>query len=291
MITAMLPFVADFTSPATEELEWRTSVSISIDGTESRKALWSVPRRAYTLQFTEAPGLNEGLLATLRANPDEVVVPLWHFSGSPPTGGLKRNAPTDTLDLLGDGSLQWNGVFMDESGQYSYAIYWQAIEAADSAPMVAGYPDPELTVAHESDEIATLTFKVRAHPFDEAVPAWQDFDPESGLPVLPDIVNWNEGVEETLTRDENSAESNTALFNVETRYCERRLRVNLWLPDDAAIQRLRSFLFHVQGRSQAFKADILDHYTGTWRLDSDTVAIEYEASRTATCSLTLKELP
>lgn len=274
MTALLLPFLPDFTEAATETLTWQTSVSISVNGTESLRPTWALPRREYTFHLGEATGYNGTILEALRTHPDTVAIPLWCFSGKPPSQGLQATPGQLYAHHNGD------SVIVTDSPK-APAGY------AESAPIVQGYPDTELqaNLATESESSATL--RVRVPPYAEAMEPWDTLD--QGLPLLPDFVHWNSGLDESLKRSENQADSNTALYTVEKRYGERFLTLPLILPNDQAVADLRRFLHHIQGAGRPFRFNATGT-TRTWRLAEDAITINYEAGGTATTTLNLKDL-
>ena len=274
----LLAFHPDFGSNANERLEWRTSVSIASDGTESRRSIWSVPRRIYEFELPEAPGFNQGLLAILRAQPAMVRVPLWCFSGNPATQGL--TGPGQQFLHVG------NTLEVADSPTPGAAFY-------EAVPLVDGYLHTEISASHWTDEVAACSIAVRAVPFVEQVPAWGHMHEGTTLARMPDwFIEGASALDETLSRNELLAESNTALFDIETRYVERKVAVTLALPDDEAVAQLRAFLFHVKGRHGEFAGNVGAAADGMrrWRLDADAIDITYQAGGWAECRLPLKDL-
>ncbi|MNU44066.1 hypothetical protein D3C71_328710 [compost metagenome] len=279
----LLTLRPDGARPRTESIEFLTDVSTSLDGTERRVPLRAFPRYTFTSQFTfmtdEAREQRDMLRYADRVGFPLTVHPV-------PSGANKADAGAATAGHY---------VSRRKTGEYAVLpagavplMEWSS--ALEICPYVEGRIDPSRTITHRSAGISSAVLSFVVDDLDEAVGPWTGQIDATRKPVWPVRADWSADVSERIDDIADSADFGHRTLH-EVRYSLRVISVSLLLIGRPAILEFRRLVFALQGRCNPFRyAFEPDAVERTWRLNSDTVAIDYLRNSLARVELEFLEL-
>lgn len=273
------PFHPHWRAPLVERLAWLTDVLEAADATEQRRALRSIPRRAFSYPLLAAGADRQHLDALLWEWQGRLfALPLWTDEGRL-TAGASAGANSLSLDTTQMG--------YDAGG---YAVLWastlqtEAVEIASVAaggltladPLRADWPagtriyparlarlQDAQTLTSYTDAVAeaAVSFEVAADGDVTAVDSTASY---RGLPVLDQAPNWRDDIGDEYRRLLQRVDNRTGVVGVtDLRNRTTPLQDYLWtLGSREDIGALRAWLHARQGRLNAiwvpsFKADLM----------------------------------
>lgn len=273
----------DASQPITERLEWLTDVQISRNGTETRKAIRSLPRYTYAYSILVTNPVSRACLEALRSE-TAFVVPLWchSFEGNvtAPDAAL-----SDTMQVLA----------LDQQGGYTLEVppvAWTGTYSLGAPAALARYAGNQRSFSYRTGKVSSGSVAFRLESFNEAVPAYAG-PASSSMPdmfLLDRFTLTGSSIQEQI--DDNANTSDNGLLDVyESRYIKRNYTVTVSLNSRAAILEFRALMFALRGRLNAFRwLAPGDTQEATWRLATDAVEIKYLRPGLASCTLSLTQL-
>lgn len=290
MTTPLFPLLPNSKSPIVERLEWLTDVSIALDGTETRTRLRPYPHYVYRAAFSMFDAEARAVLGTLRVG-DKVQVPLFPHVRIP---GERFDAGICAPNIITPAP-----VLLSQSGSIIAGTAIPNSVVPDTATWLCPYAEAWPSADRELDHLTTIA--AAAQQLEFQIENYSEFFPTpyytSGN-TIPDLgalggIDWTNGVREKIKAEADIADYGHLRIQ-QQRYTKRTLTLTIALTSRVSIAAFRQFLFRVAGRAYAFKfqfgADATDATKAYWRLDTDSVEIQYLTKNYATCQLDITQL-
>lgn len=283
MTAPLLTLRPDGVRPLTETFEFLTDLSVALDGSETRVPLRAFPRHAYAAQYTFLDRPEARAAREMLRYADVVGLPLIQHQLTPGVNiadaGAAASGPLLVQRRDGSTTFRVNGT--DLGGEWSTAAY--------IAPYVEARIDSSRQITHRSAGVSSAVLTFQVDDLDEAIAPWAGPSVD-GKPVWPVRADWSSEVQERIEDTADEADFGHLRLR-EVRYSKRSISVSLLLIGRPAILDFRRLMFALQGRCRAFcYAFEPDGIQKTWRLNSDTVSIDYLKTSLARCSLEFLEL-
>lgn len=271
----------DRSQPAIERFEWLTALATGRDGTEHLEGpLRASPRMSYQWSIVLPPAADKSALAALRTA-DEFIAPLWpHAFQRPdvaPTAGIASTAAkVFSLSHMSAGTLMNADAFGWGAGHYI------------AAPAVrARFLEPSRSIAYSTSTSQSAPVAFLLVGFKESFAPYTGPSIDGVLSLAPFVAYWTQPSEQiTVVEVLDDAGHVQA---IEPRFRRRVFTLRVQLTTRAAVVEFRRFLLTLQGRLTPLCWAAPGEAVSTWRLDSDTVELNYDGPRTASCSLPISQ--
>ncbi|QPC30978.1 hypothetical protein IS481_14730 [Caldimonas thermodepolymerans] len=242
-----------------------TDVSIALNGTERRVPLRAFPRRTYTSQFTFLDDQARAQRDVLRYA-DRVVFPLAMHQLPAEATAADAGVGAGSVYL----SRRKNGTYVLVSApRYEWPL------SAAIYPCTEGRIAPSRTITHHSAGVSSAVMSFTVEDLDEAIAPWGGEVALDGKPVWPVRADWSTEASERVDDFFDSADFGHRTLR-EVRYSKRVISVSLLLIGRPAILDFRRLVFTLRGRCKPFRYTFEpDGFERVWRLNTDSVSIDY----------------